>query len=60
MITLIEIAWSQLETRYPLMTTELIREDSFETWKEYFKVQGWEYNATILMFFLVMSGEKIS
>ena len=60
MTNLIEVAWNQLETIRPIMTSELLREGSLKTWVMYYNEQEWEYNATILMLFLVMNGENIS
>ena len=57
----IEAAWKELETRYPFVSIfDWFEGENYEVWTMYYKEQSWEYNATVLMLYLVSQGETLS
>ena len=55
----IDMIWRELEKTNPsVMGTDIIKE-SFSIWEKYFIEQSWEYNATVLMLYLVSQGETL-
>ena len=57
----IDQVWHELEYDFPQVTITHLGSDKeyLNTWYKYFPSQSFEYNATVLMFWLVSQGENI-